>query len=874
MRNQRGTFLLIAGLIGAHLAIGAAAKGPPAVTKTADAVYVPPYAEVAGSLVNPPANAAVSSDGLRVAWPSADGRSIFSASRIAKAAGWAAPDRLLTTRGKVGRIVFAPDGRWIAYENPRTWLDNGAKNDAWSFIAVYGFATRRISFVDPSFDLDSDPTWSIDSQSVTFTRSVPGLPDKRLTRPVTHLSLGEWQPPAKRPEERFTMAAILAAPYLYPPTGSDDGTAIAYVSREGRERSLYFLRDGEPARRLANYGGDDGQELSEAPAVSLHGGAIAYVRGSRANKQGDHADPFPRVALPQQQVWIIGSDGTDTPRLLGRGADPLFTPDERFVLWAFDNKIMAAALTWRAGRLAGVGAPEEFLNGERRDMRFSPDGTKLAYVRGDGVEVYDFVSRTATAVPHGGDVDAGPIWSPDGKSIAFRREPADAPGLARNSCGQTRYCGPVVSKAPWSIWTVDVSRLGQPGKLWQARQGPGSVFYAMDQNYAPVMHGAQMAWTRSGRIVFAWEGDGWRHLYAVPAAGGPARLLTPGDGEVEYFSAANDTEKMVYATNIGDLGRRHIARVAADGSSAPVAVTRGEGNQWDPVPMVGGKIAYVDSDWAHPSHIVIGAADGTAINAALPATPTDFPGNLLVKPQLVEFPASDGRKAYGQLFVPKNPSGCAIIFSHGGIRRQMLTSFHYMDAYNYLYGMNQYLAGRGCVVLSVEYRSSIMRGFAFRNAPGWGFAGNSEIKDFVGAAKWLKQHKDVDAAKGIGMYGLSWGGYMTAAALAMHSDLFTVGFDMAGVHFTGDAKGMAHTPIGMIEGWKSPIFLAQGDDDMNVNFNDGIALSQALQLAKPDVEFKQQALPGQTHDLYLTVAPLAQIYTDGSDWLISHLNRK
>ena len=174
----------------------------------------------------------------------------------------------------------------------------------------------------------------------------------------------------------------------------------------------------------------------------------------------------------------------------------------------------------------------------------------------------------------------------------------------------------------------------------------------------------------------------------------------------------------------------------------------------------------------------------------------------------------------------------------------------------------------------MEAGRSIMRGFAFRNAPGWGFAGNSEIKDFVGAAKWLKQHKDVDAAKGIGMYGLSWGGYMTAAALAMHSDLFTVGFDMAGVHFTGDAKGMAHTPIGMIEGWKSPIFLAQGDDDMNVNFNDGIALSQALQLAKPDVEFKQQALPGQTHDLYLTFEQLVQIYTDGSDWLISHLNRK
>jgi len=343
---------------------------------------------------------------------------------------------------------------------------------------------------------------------------------------------------------------------------------------------------------------------------------------------------------------------------------------------------------------------------------------------------------------------------------------------------------------------------------------------------------------------------------------------------VEYFSASVDGTHLVYATNIGDLGRRHIAQVPVDGSGAPSAVTSGEGNQWDPVPMAGGKIAYVDSDWAHPQSVVVKAPDGAIAKAAFPATPPDFPSDRLVKPQLVQFPASDGKTAYGQLFVPKNPTGCAIIFSHGGIRRQMLTGFHYMDAYHYLYGMNQYLAGRGCVVLSVEYRSSIMRGFAFRNAPGWGFAGNSEIKDFVGAANWLKKRKDVDGARGIGIYGLSWGGYMTAMALSLHSDIFTVGFDMAGVHITDDAAGTPYTAVANIDGWKSPVFLAQGDDDMNVNINDGIALSHALQARRPEVEFRQQVLPGQTHDLYLSYAQIVQIYTAGSDWLIDHLQKK
>lgn len=855
----------------AGLFVGAA-QAQPAEPGAVKPVYVPPYADVAAPVVRPPEGAALSADGLRTAWASADGRRLMSATRAGLGADWAAPDRLLTTRGKIGAVVFSPDGGSIAFENPRTWRDNGAADDSWSLIAVYDIKTRQISFVDPSFDRDSDPAWSADGVSISFTRAVPGLPAKRLTRPVTRLRLGDWTPPPKRADERFTMASVLAAPYLYPLNGSDDGTAIAYVSREGKDRSVYFLRDGEAARRLVTYGGDDGQELSTAPALSAHGGAVAYVRGSGPNRQGDNADPIPRAEPPLQQVWIIGSDGGSAPQLLGSGSDPMFTPDERHLLWRADRRIMAAALSWDGGRLIGVGAPETFLEGERRDMRFSPDGSKIAYERGDGVEIHDFATRRTVVVPHGDDVDAGPVWSSDGRSIAFRREAADAPNLRRNSCGQTRYCGPEESAQPWAIWTVDVADVSYPRKIWQADAGRGAAFYAMDQKYAPIMKGAQMAWTPGGDIVFAWEGDGWRHLYAVKAGGGAARLLTPGEGEVEYFSTSIDGRTLVYATNIGDLGRRHIAEVAADGSSAPVAISSGEGNQWDPVPMAGGKIAFVDTDWAHPQHVVVRAPDGRRVEAGLPAVPADFPGALLVKPSLVSFPASDGQTAYGQLSVPAHPTGCAIIFSHGGIRRQMLTSYHYMDAYHYLYGMNQYLAGRGCVVLSVEYRSSIMQGFDFRNAPGWGFAGNSEIMDFVGAANWLKQRDDVDGARGIGIYGLSWGGYMTAMALAKHSDIFSVGFDMAGVHFTGDEKGMAFTPIGQIDGWRSPIFVAQGDDDRNVNINDGIALSHALQRLKPEVEYRQQLMPGQTHDLYLTFEQLVQIYTDGSDWLISHFD--
>ncbi|HEV2360162.1 MAG TPA: prolyl oligopeptidase family serine peptidase, partial [Acidimicrobiales bacterium] len=457
----------------------------------------------------------------------------------------------------------------------------------------------------------------------------------------------------------------------------------------------------------------------------------------------------------------------------------------------------------------------------------------MAYERGNAIEIRDLAAQTTVMIPHGHDVvDLGPVWSPDSRRLVFRQEPSDSPGLERNWCGGgERFCGPMRSQRPWALWTVALSDL-VPHRIWQAKTGVGSVYYPLDQSYSPGQFGDELFWSADDRIAFVWEGDGWRHLYEVPAAGGTATLLTPGDGEVETAAISIDRKRLFYATNIGDLGRRHIASVAFDGSAAR-AVTSGDKSQWAPTPLAGGRLAYLGAGWADPPQVYVREADGATRGAGLPRVPASFPGKLLVEPELVDFPGSDGQKAFGQLFVPQHPNGCAIIFSHGGIRRQMLPGFHYMEAYNYLYEMNQYLASRGCVVLSVEYRSSIMRGEAFRNAPGWGFTGNSEIRDFVGAAHYLMARKDVDAKRGVGIYGLSWGGYMTAEALALHSDLFKVGFDMAGVHTAPDPDGFAHSAVGQLGTLTSPLLLMQGDDDMNVNFDDGIVLARAMQMRRP-----------------------------------------
>lgn len=840
---------------------------PPATA--ALAVHVPPsWSGPAEKLVNPPSAASLSTDGLRAAWASDDRRNLLSATRSDASGDWTAPDRLLSTRGTIGKIAFSPDGRRIAYEDQRTWRDDGTAIDKWQFIAVYDFASHQIEYLDPAFDLDADPRWSADGSSITFTRGVEGLMSSELTRPTPAFSTGAWQPPPLRPSERFTMASIIATPYVEPPASAGDGLSIAYLTREAESRNVYFMRVGEKARRLVNYADDDGRILSEV-AVSKFGGAIAYVRGGRVNRHGDSPNPRSSPELPRQQVWIVGTDN-DAPRLLGTGTTPIFTPDDHYILWRAGGVVMAAALTWSKHHLLGLGEPESFLLGSRTNMRFAPDGKKIAYERGNGIEIRDLASGATAAIPHGNDIDLGPVWSPDSQRLAFRREPSDSPGLERNWCGGgERYCGPMRSEQPWAIWTVALTNL-VPHRIWQAKPGVGSVYYKLDQSYSPRQFGDELFWSAGDRIAFVSEGDGWRHLYSVPAAGGEPTLLTPGDGEVETAAISVDGKQLFYATNIGDLGRRHISSVGFDGAAVR-AITSGDKSEWAPVPLAAGRLAYVGAGWANPPQVFIHEMNGGTHAAGLPQAPASFPGKLLVKPELVEFPASDGQKVFGQLFVAEHPNGCALIFSHGGIRRQMLPGFHYMEAYQYLYDMNQYLASRGCIVLSVEYRSSIMRGEAFRNAPGWGFTANSEILDFVGAAHYLMARKDVDASRGVGIYGLSWGGYMAAEALALHSDLFKVGFDMAGVHKAPDPEGSVHSAIGQLETWTSPVLLMQGDDDMNVDFNDGVVLARALQTRRPRVEFVQHAVPGQTHEMDETYQRLVEVYSEGSEFLLSHL---
>jgi dipeptidyl aminopeptidase/acylaminoacyl peptidase len=675
--------------------------------------------------------------------------------------------------------------------------------------------------------------------------------------------------------QHFSIDQVLSGPFASSLIAAPDAQAFAWSSNRAGRRNIWAAWEAGGSFKsaaLTHFTADDGLELSELAFVP-RAQQLLFVRGGDIEYPDKPApNPAELAAGAKQEIWRVNLAGGE-PERIAEGHSPQASPDGKLILFL------------RGGTVYAIGAQKDSkaealfnTRGAVTAMSFSPAGEALAFVsdRGDHsfIGVYRFADKSIRWLDPSLSMDAEPRWSADGRRLAYLRMPSmpDEVEIVPHRTGP-----------PWEIRVVSVAD-GRSREVYRAPQGAGSVFH-------PLSSDIQLMWC-GGTLVFPAENDGWLHLYAVSADGGTARLLTPGAFEIEFASAAKDGRGVVYSSNDGDTDRRHLTRLDPS-SGARHAITQGSGIETQPALLADGvTVAFVRADARVPAHAAVIRNDSKPVDFPAEGLPSDFPSARLVEPQSVLLPRRAGIAAHGILFLPSpgKERHAALVFMHGGPVRQMLLGWHYMDYYSNAYAMNQYLANDGYVVLSLNYRAGIGYGLDFREAEKTGASGASEYNDLLAAAEYLRSRPDVDPDR-IGLWGGSYGGYLTALGLARNSDIFKAGVDLHGVHdwyhwtlaqrdyhpfYEADATpvqiatAIAASPIASLDTWHSPVLIIQGDDDHNVAFSESVRLAQGLRAR--GVEYSDLIFPDEIHG-FLRHESWLRAYHATAKFLDAHLQK-
>ena len=633
------------------------------------------------------------------------------------------------------------------------------------------------------------------------------------------------QPAAAAPDR---LAEMLALPHAGGLTGAQDAPLFAWVETEAGVRNAWVGGPGRQAQKLTTFTQDDGQQLYDL-ALNRDGSLLAFVRGGDEEfpNQQSLPNPGPDPFAPRQLVSVLPVAGGATVAV-GEGHSPTFAPAGDRLAFVRDGEIWIWSSSKPAERVAR-------LAGKATRLVWSPDGSRLLVVDDRGehgfIALLDLQAKRLRYLDPGFGEAVDPVFSPDGRQVAFIRY-VNPPSSAPRDQGSF-----------WSIRLIDVET-GAARALWTAPPGVGGRYYGTRSR--------NLFWSADGLILFPWERTGWLHVHAIdPRRGGEPRALTAGAFEVESFLLGPDGRSLLYAANADDIDRRHIWRRPLSGG-APQRLTSGDGISSFPT-IAGKEVAVIATGVKRPPYPALVGRNLSPLGRVAEA-------GSFVAPEAVTFRAADGIEARGQLFRGQGCRKCpAIVYVHGGPRRQMVLGFHPSIYYSKAYSMNQHLAAQGYHVLSVNYRSGTGYGLAFRDAVGTGREGASEYGDVLAAGRWLAARSDVDAGR-IGIWGGSWGGYLAALALARDSDLFAAGADFHGVHsllrnpsnsIAPEAQAKARdlqwasSPLAAIDTWRSPVLLVHGDDDRNVDFGQSMMLVR--ELAARGIPYRELVFPNERH---------------------------
>jgi dipeptidyl aminopeptidase/acylaminoacyl peptidase len=350
-------------------------------------------------------------------------------------------------------------------------------------------------------------------------------------------------------------------------------------------------------------------------------------------------------------------------------------------------------------------------------------------------------------------------------------------------------------------------------------------------------------------LWFLAERDGWMHLYSLDATADrpSARQLTQGRWEIEDVSLSPDKTTFYITSTEAHPGERQIYAMAIDGG-ARTRLTSMTGASAGDVSPDDGTFGIVYSYSTKPPEVYVMPNRPGADARQVTTTPTEeWRSFKWVDPPLITYKTRDGVDVSARLFTPemvgarRDPAAPAVVFVHGAGYLQ--NAHKYWSSYYREYMFNTLLASRGYVVLDPDYRASSGYGRDWRTAI-YRHMGGKDLDDVVDGAKFLVDTQKVNA-KHIGVYGGSYGGFITLMAMFTSPDTFAAGAALRPVtdwsHYNhgytsnilnepqDDAEAYRKSsPIYFAEGLKGALLICHGMVDTNVLFQDSVRLVQRL----------------------------------------------
>ncbi|MGE0042542.1 MAG: prolyl oligopeptidase family serine peptidase, partial [Vicinamibacterales bacterium] len=652
---------------------------------------------------------------------------------------------------------------------------------------------------------------------------------------------------AQSPRGSITIDRIAEIKYPTDAAWSPDGAQVAFLWDFAGKQDLYVVTPGAEPVALTDFPVDPDMWIS-----NISGFAWVSPDEILFGKDG--------------QLWSVSPSAPKPARVAGLSDAGAFvlSADKRQVAFTRKGQIVVASLEAKIERQLTFWS--EALT--PATPQFSRDGRWLAFTatRGPGLERYpmpyngdrirSFVPATSErrlgiASVHGGDV----IWVPTVGAVSSVQWTGDGAVLyeEKSPDGKTREIKVVTPG-------------GAARTLWRDHD---------ERWWSPTNRDSKTLLSPDGKTVaFVTDRSGWIHVYVMPVTAtseAEATQLTSGAYLAGLGDWSPDSRRIAYHHSVpGNQMERFLSIVdVATGASEPIVA--GRGVSFDPrFSPDGSRLVYPRTDVENSLDLYVVAARPSATPVRLSdSMPTGLDKADLVAPSAVSFPSRhDGHPVPATLMVPhgldrtrKHP---AIVWIHGSGSDQNFLGWH-PGSYRMYYSVSQYLVQQGYIVLTPDYRGSSGYSRDWSTGVHMG-VGVSDAADVASGADYLKTLDYVDPDR-IGVWGLSYGGFLTLQALTQDPTLWRCGIDVAGVvDWTYRGAGMtiagytiprlgspvenpavysAANPIEHMSTLERPLLIMHGTDDRNVAFHDSLRLIDLL--VKQGKDFDTVIYPGEIH---------------------------